>query len=379
MDIPNPELSEVAVGGATAQKGSNGLIAEYVCARHLAEKLTEAKLPVKSDINNLRKLETDAVERLKKDMDAQTLQRAINQGVAIGDSMFQSIVNNSQDLIFTDYEFKADKHNFDIINVGAQTNSMGTADLKLVVGKEDAQEVYQEILVSLKAYSGSITSQGSKSSLASLNIMFGDGERAPNAEQMQAMFGDIGIEFMQAVKDFHEFGKDWIRNSDDPDAQAIRKKYADRNKPIPMGNALRGKEVGKAYQDATGKNSAHNLAELYAKLFNENFYKVQKDKKAMARFKEGLMKTAGFDYIVTYNAIADQKGIVSEVVNSNISGGYKKIYDAFANNCDVKLTSKPGSATISVDIIHGSETIKSLSLNMWKDGTIQFKFDSKKA
>ena len=89
-------------------------------------------------------------------------------------------------------------------------------------------------------------------------------------------------------------------------------------------------------------------------------------------------KLAGFDDVVTYNAIADKKGVVTEVVNSNVSSGYKKILNALKDDCDIILRHRKGTGSIDVDIVHGSDIIKSLSLTMWKDGTIQFKFDSKK-
>ena len=86
------------------------------------------------------------------------------------------------------------------------------------------------------------------------------------------------------------------------------------------------------------------------------------------------------DEVVTYNAIADDQGVVSEVVNSNTSDGYRKLYFAIMDGADVNLSSykmKNGGSGIKVTVTHKGKKINGLSLSMWKDGTFQFKFDSK--
>ena len=90
------------------------------------------------------------------------------------------------------------------------------------------------------------------------------------------------------------------------------------------------------------------------------------------------------DSVVTYNAIAGSDGVVTEVVNSNTSDAYRKLYLAIMDGADVELSTYKMKERgghkgigIKVDVTYKRQKIKGLSMSMWKDGTFQFKFDSK--
>jgi hypothetical protein len=55
------------------------------------------------------------------------------------------------------------------------------------------------------------------------------------------------------------------------------------------------------------------------------------------------------------------------------------MYRALENQIDVVLTSSGESGGIGVVLKYGDTVLDSLSCSIWKEGTIQFKFDSSKA
>ena len=83
-------------------KGNNGLLAEYECSYVLANKLNSVGLKVNSDINGLKSLRDEKVKFYGAGLTTDEIKRAKNQGVAIAESIFESIVNNGQDFIFTE-------------------------------------------------------------------------------------------------------------------------------------------------------------------------------------------------------------------------------------------------------------------------------------
>lgn len=366
------ELIPKSLFEESSYKGSNGLIAEYVCARVLAEKLTSVGLKVLTPISFLKSEEKKAIDRLRKEMTDVEFERSANQGKAIAESIFKSIIDNGKDLIFTSYEFKPKNHSYSIAPTGAQTNKGVSSDMTLTIHKKSTDEVMEEILISLKAYKSSTTSQGSKSSTASLSALFAN--KKLTKDEFISFFGSKGKKFLEDLALFKDAGEKYLKS-------AKGKKLANYLKSkgrsvAASGNVLRNKELGDNFKEKFGYKQEHKLAGEFVKLFDSGMQRLTSNNKDS--FIEAFKKLAGFDDVVTYNAIADKKGVVTEVVNSNVSSGYKKILNALKDDCDIILRHRKGTGSIDVDIVHGSDIIKSLSLTMWKDGTIQFKFDSKK-
>jgi hypothetical protein len=356
----------------SSSKGSNGLIAEYVCARTLSQKLTSTGLEVKTPISILKNKEKDAIDRLRKEMTSVELDRAINQGTAIAESIYDSILHNGKDLIFTSYEFKSKQHSYSIEPTGAQTNKGISSDMTLTVYKKSTDEIAEEILISLKAYRSSKTSQGSKSSIAALSSMFAN--KKMTKDEFSKFFGSKGKKFLNELELFKKTGDEYLKS---PGGRKLSKYLKSKGRSVSAsGNVLRNKELGDNFKEKFGYKQEAKLAGEFVELFNTGTQRITSSNKDT--FIEAFKKVAGFDDVVTYNAIADKKGIVTEVINSNISSGYKKIFEALKDHSDVVLKHRKGTGSIDVEVVHGDDVIRSLSLLMWKDGTIQFKFDSKK-
>ena len=366
-------LSSFVMNEDSSAKGSNGIIAEYVCARTLAQKLSKAKLKVLTSIDELKNLENEAIQRLSKKMTDVEIDRAKKQGAAIAESIYSSIINKGQDLIFTSYEFVAKEHSFEVEPTGAQTNKGVSSDLTLRFHKMTKEEITQEILISLKAYKSSTTSQGSKSSTAALSQLFTG--KTLSREEFIKFFGSKGKKFYEELDLFKKTGEAYLKSKSGKKLAAYLKSKGRAVKA--SGNVLRNKELGDNFEKKFGYKQELSLSKDFVDLFSKGVQQLSSNNKDT--FINAFKKIAGFDDVVTYNAIANSKGVVTEVVNSNVSSGYKKIYDALKNDAKIILKHRKGTAgSIDVEIVYGSTIIRSLSLAMWKDGTIQFKFDSKK-
>lgn len=377
-------LGKIAMTEAKSQqKGANGRIAEYACAYFLAAGLQKAGLRVRTDINQLQKLAQAEQAKYAKDLTPQQIQLAVDSGNAMAEDMFNNIVNNGKDLVFVNYEFKPEQHSFDIEPTGAQQSKGTSDDMIIHVYKDGPEEFTHKVLISLKVYAGTESSQGSKSSKNALYKIFSDPtkDKVKPAEFIQ-VFGDKGREFLEAMDEFKNFGRDVWWNS--PEGQAYRKeKIAQGSDPKKYGpgakkpgvNQLRAAALGDYFIKHKGYTPEHKLSQLFVDLFE--YGKVNLNQGDWKRFNEGFKQAIGFDEVITYKAVCDAQG-VSKVVNSGTSKAYQQMYQALNNNIDVVLTHRPGSSGIGVEIKYGDVVIKSLSLAMWKDGTIQFKFNSAK-
>jgi len=360
-------------------KGNNGLLAEYECCYVLAKSLKEVGLKVTTNISQLKKLRDEKVKFYGAGLTKTEIKRALAQGQAIADSMFSSIVNSGKDLIFTSYEFVAEEHSFDVQPTGAQTSKGSTEDMKIIVTKMKAKDVVEEIKVSLKAYKGSGTSQGSKSSTAALTRMFMGKDKVTVAE-FEKHFGKKGKEFTKLLKDFKDVGKEFYL--DTPGKKIVKQAKAKAKKQgkifKSVANPMRKGELAAYYIDKRGTRATYPLAKTFVELYNKG-YKDLKTDRQWKTFADGIMFATGFDGITVYNAIADKNGVVTEVVNSNTSSAYSKLYEAFRKGAKVVLKSRPNSSGITVEVHYNGEVLKSLSLSMmYGDGTIQFKMNSKK-
>jgi hypothetical protein len=377
-------LGKIAMSEAKSQqKGANGRIAEYACAYFLAAGLKNAGLTVRTNISQLQKLAQEEQAKYAKDLTPQQIQLAVDSGNAMAQDMFNNIVNKGQDLVFVNYEFVPEQHSYDIEPTGAQQSKGTSDDMVIHIYKDGPEEFAHKVLISLKVYAGNESSQGSKSSKTSLYKMFAD----PTKDKVKpadfiSVFGDNGREFLAAMDEFKDFGRDVWWNS--KEGQAYRqdkiaqgsdpKKYGP-NAKTPGTNQLRAAALGDYFIKNKGYTPEHKLSQLFVDLFE--YGKINLNDGDWKRFNEGFKQAIGFDEVITYKAVCDAQG-VSKVVNSGTSKAYQQMYAALNNKIDVVLVHRPGSSGIGVEIKYGDVVIKSLSLAMWKDGTIQFKFNSTK-
>ena len=381
-------LNPIALEAKKKTKGGNGFVAEYVTAYHLAKKLDRVGLTVKGSIPQMKSIMESKVQQFSDTgLTATEIQRAINQGEAIAESMFDSIVNKGKDLVFVEYDFDYKKHEYEINTTGADTGKVTADDIELVVRKQSNREAEKRILVSLKAYKSSTTSLGSNASVASLHRMFTGVKTRRNAQtdaDFVKFFGPMGKDMLDALEDFSSEASKFMRGNTKT-AKELRSYWDKKGKKPSKStglypNNLRSQEVGDNFTKKRGYKQEHKLAEIFVKLFKSGKTKVRKSGKEK-QFRQGMMEILGVnDSVVTYNAIADDQGVVSEVVNSNTSDGYRKLYFAIMDGADVDLSlykMKSGGSGIRVTVTHKGKKINGLTLAMWKDGTFQFKFDSK--
>jgi hypothetical protein len=381
-------LNVVVSEAVKKTKGGNGFVAEYVTAYHLATKLERVGLTVKGSIPQMKRIMESKVKQFSDTgLTTTEIQRAINQGEAIAESMFDSIVNNGKDLVFVEYDFDYTEHEYEINTTGADTGKVTADDIELVVRKQSNSEAEKRILVSLKAYKSSTTSLGSNASVASLHKMFTGVKTRRNTQtdaEFIKFFGPLGKQMLDAMEDYNteasNFMKGKSKSAKDLRAYWDAKGKKPSKKTGLYPNNLRAQEVGDNYTKKRGYKQEHKLAQLFVKLFNKGKTKVAKSGQEKM-FRQGIMDILGVnDSVVTYNAIADDQGVVSEVVNSNTSDGYRKLYFAILNGAEVNLSSykmKNGGTGIKVNVTYKGKKINGLTLAMWKDGTFQFKFDSK--
>ena len=96
-------------------------------------------------------------------------------------------------------------------------------------------------------------------------------------------------------------------------------------------------------------------------------------------YNKEMIAATSFDDVITVAAIAKKDSpVVREVIVSSKSPGYAKVYKAFLNNRSYFKLEYTGSGSIKVQMVDGDTIVNSFTLDMWMDGTFQYKFDSKK-
>lgn len=376
IDIGNLFLDE-AKG---QDKGANGRIAEYFCALSLAQMLQNNGLRVNTSLSNLKHLATTEIEKYQQSLTSQQINVAKDAGIKMGESMAQSILANGRDLVFSEFSFIPQKHSYDIEPTGAQQSKGSSDDLAIVITEDSTGTIFKKILISLKVYGGTESSQGSNSSMPLLYHLFINKDEKLNKQTFIEYFGEKGIEFVNTLEDVKMAAREFY---DSPQGQELNKaKEQDRlsrgkslkaSKVKFDGNYLRSSEVGQHYQNTRGYRSEHKLSKLFVELYNQG--KKNLNSGEWKSFNEAFKQAIGFDDVITYKAICDMNG-VTDIVSSATSPSYQQMYKALENQIDVILTSKENSGTIGVEIKYKDLVLKSLSCSMWKEGTLQFKFDS---
>ena len=247
----------------------------------------------------------------------------------------------------------------------------------------DGHSQAHRVLLSLKVSASDSNSQGSKSPLPLLYKMFVD----PRANKVKAdrfveEFGPLGKEFVDLMEDFRKAGKEFLA-SDEGQAWA-EAKYAERlargkdpkkSRVKADTNFFRSKEVGDYYVRTRGQTSEHKLSELFVALYNQGKQRLAPD--AWPQFNEGFKQAIGFDDVITYKTVCD-KNTVREVVSSATNPAYQQMYRALNKKINVILECRAASSGIGVQVTYDNTVLDSLACSIWKDGTIQFKFDSSK-
>jgi len=345
------------------QKGNSGHIAEYVSTLTFAKEMSARGFVVLADIESLKKLRDEKIEYYSESFSEEETTRAINQGIAQGQELVDVwAVQNGKDQIVTSYPFYSIDHSFDIEGVGHDTSREGSEDIVLTVRKiiEPIEPIVAyEIPYSLKAYNSSTTSQGSKSSVPHLLNCFGDIDGIEELENEINLFKEDCKEWYNSTE-----GKLWFDQYKE-----------DRGKPnikLSKINPNRRYEVGEYFYKKRGYYSKQRLAELFVKLYNKGLSKKVDWKK----YVKGMIAATGFDEVITISAIAENV-FVDEVILSTQSPGYSKVYKAFKNPKVYFNLEYTGSGSIRVQMVDSDTIINSFSLQMWMDGTIQYKFDSK--
>ena len=350
-------------------KGNNGLLAEYVCAHTFAEMMSiQTSLMMITDIFALKQLRDEKVDYYSEGLTDIEKTRAINQGNASAEKMFNSFAyNNGKNFVFTDYEFISKEHSFDIKTVGHDTSREGSEDLILEIQNRYDSSVF-EIPLSLKVSAKTQVSNGSKSSTKHIKTCFGEIDGYEDFENLRKLFMKDAKELYYSV-----VGKKWMKKYGE-------KKGKSCTKISHISNPYRKEIVGNYFYEKRGYYTRHKLAEIYVKMYNKGLEEtLYWDDSTWEMYNKEMIAATSFDDVITVAAIAKKDSpVVREVIVSSKSPGYAKVYKAFLNNRSYFKLEYTGSGSIKVQMVDGDTIVKSFTLDMWMDGTFQYKFDSKK-
>jgi hypothetical protein len=361
------------------QKGANGLVAEYECAVALCDGLASAGFQCVTDRVQLEFDRDSAIERVANELSAAQIARAGNQGRALAGHIVEGVVRDTARLGLPDLSSSSLKSAQVAVElVGHQTNSGSSADL-LIDFVWTERKI--EIPISLKAYGERPASLGSKGARASLARAF-MGDAKVSDQDFQEYFGEPARIFMATLADFKAAASEFYASSE---GTAFVKAYQERKRlasTAKVNNPLRRKEVGDYFARTRGFVSEHRFAELYSQMWLLGMDRVDSGgEPAWGRFLEGFRFLIGMDEdILTLNAVAeDSTGTVLRVENSFMSDTYTDIRRALVNGCSVELLGRPRSSTLKVRLIAGQHKVDALTLAVWKDATIQFKLNHRRA
>jgi hypothetical protein len=397
-------LSGKGMSESADTKDVTGRIAEYACAYYLNESLSKlGKFVVETSSAELKRQYDDKIAQFKSERSVtdEQITQGTDAGNRIAEDIYNNIIKEGDDLAFAKYRFEGGER----ISVRNPANEGNTADLILTVRKDSAESVAQDITFSLKTYKGSTVSLGSSPMWMMLWKLFV--EPAPgqipakgvDRATGQAKMKDFQVDPEEFAKQFAGGDKAFkIKDANkqaavdylnSPEGQAwAKKKEAERiargmspekARVKPGGNFLRDKGVGQYltknsqnYGLEPGQRSDEALAKLFTQLHDNGVANLnQGDWK---KYNEGIKSVLGFNVDVSYAAICKKKGIT--VVNSQTSQNFKDLYEALTKQVSVVLTYKPGSASLGVKLVYDGKEINTLTLNIWKDGTAQFQFDT---
>ena len=355
---------------AVHQKGANGLIAEYRCAVSLNAHLLEAGYSVTSSQSDLDRELAAVVERVGNELSPGQLRRAYAQGDALAEYVQQRLDQAPESLGLI-LEAPLGAHRIAVLPVGHQTNSGDPRDLLIMLENGDRRV---ELPISLKAYRGTSSSLGSKSARASLARMFLGSESVPD-EEFRTFFEAPGDEFLDLLTDFKQVAATFYAS---PAGVAFVDAYERRKGTRKVNNPLRRKELGAFFVGERGFKPEHRFADLYVKMFNLGKTKADVHGAGSTAFVAAMNFILGNPAMLVLDAIAGDDGTVHSIVNSLEHPTYRALNLALRPGNDFRLTHKPNSSMVRVEIDVERDVFRNLSLAIWKDATIQYKLDTKK-
>ena len=348
-------------------KGSNGFLAEYECAYIFVKMMLAADFIMINDIFVQKRLRDEKVEYHSKFLTEIETTRAINQGIALAEELFDSFAkNNGKNFVFTNYEFISKDHTFEIKNVGTDQRK-GSEDLILEIQNRYDSSVF-EIPLSLKVSAKTQVSNGSKSSTKHIKTCFGEIDGYEDFENLRKLFMKDAKELYYSV-----VGKKWMKKYGE-------KKGKSCTKISHISNPYRKAIVGDYFYEKRGYYTRHKLAEIFVQMYNKGLEESRLwDDSTWERYNKEMIAATSFDDVITVAAIAKKDSpVVREIIVSSKSPGYAKVYKAFLNNRSYFKLEYTGSGSIKVQMVDGDTIVNSFTLDMWMDGTFQYKFDSKK-
>ena len=350
------------------QKGANGLLAEYHCARRLADRLSACGLEVSSTPPDLAAETRTQIAKYGNELTGAQFARAEKQGEALGDYLFDKMSGAPADIGLPD-RFVLKEHAMHLECIGHDTSKSNSADIVIECRSHSGTGI-QRLPVSLKAYASTTTSLGSKAATASLGRLF-MGKAKPKAEELVTQFGAPAAEFLELLADFKVVAKEFYEKSEE--GKRFVEEYFARKGTRRVNNKLRRKELGAYYDAKRGYVSEHRFANLFSRMFSEGYRRVA-EQGLWEEFFAALLFLWGMeDEILTLNAVAGADGHVMQVENSLLSSVHGRLRRALRPGVVVELISSTESGTLRVRVRNDQDIIDNLSLSIWKDATIQFK------
>jgi hypothetical protein len=350
---------------AVNQKGANGIVAEYQCAATLNEKLERFGMTTISNQASLKKLVSEALSRVANELTREQQERALRQGIALGDYLFTCLTSSPSDLGLSP-DLQLEKFRIEVRPIGSNTNSGDPADLIVTLDGNQSHS----LSISLKAYRGPQSSLGSKSGRASLGRLFMQSDKVSSKEFVER-FGSPALEYENQIRLFKSTAKEFYASEASRD---FLDAYEARKGTRKVNNPLRRKEVGDYFTRRFGFVSEHKLANLYVECYQIGKAQLEPGAKAQEAFVRSLRFILGNPELLVLDA-KDGSGVI-EIVNSLKNPIYSSLNRVLRPGLEMTLISKADSSIIGVNLRRNDEVLERLSLAMWKDGTIQFKLDT---
>jgi hypothetical protein len=350
------------------QKGANGLLAEYGCACRLAEFAEAMGVPVTPCAANLRTLLRAQQQKYRHELTGSEFARAANQGVALGDHVFEQLSRSPENLGLP-AGLRLAEHALSISSTGHDTSKADCADIELELTRRTGGGRLQ-LPIRFKAYASTTTSLGSKAAMPSLGRLF-MGQRKPTRADLTARFGEPARKFLDLLDDFKAVAHEFY--SESQEGRAFVEAYFQRKGTQKVNNKLRRKELGDYFHQRRGFDSEHRFAQWFAQMFTDGYLEVQTTGQ-WSGFIAGMLFLLGMtNDILTLNAVAGADSSVTRAENSLLSTTHGRLKRALRPGVVVELISTDESGTLRVVIRNEDETLDCLGFSLWKDATIQFK------
>lgn len=372
-----------------SDKGDYGLIMEHYTMFELLKQLKERGFEVKKNPEVLLpSIEDKKKTILDKGGDEAKIEVQQRKAVKVAEKILQDIVE-SDDAVFLEFD------------VAFQDSvAGGSADVRLLVRKESAKEIFEEVRISLKSYAGTGSSQGSKTLTKRFAVLFADIEgnlNEANWEKLKEIAKSKEVrDSIQELKEFFDIVK--IAGRADRYDQDIYRKFLDSEifkaitnprdikklteKTKNLGNHARNAAWAE-FLEKEMNLSRKELNRRYVTVFNALVADKLEDSDFLEKLRKEVLYLAGIDEVLIYNAINMKNKKTGEeeieVKAYNSSPGFKKIIEAAKKLTSVEFEEAPGAGTsfIIKMLLNKQEIFRYSCYCMYLDGTVQVKADSK--